>query len=107
MLGERLKEIRKQNKIKQKELAEIIGVQKTAISLYESNKNNPSDKVKVRIARYFNVSLDYLMGIIDEPMPPYNKETFIQLPSLIKHEEKIILLEFIDFIQHKREEIKT
>ena len=67
MIGERLKEIRRSRKIKQKDLGEILGVQKTNISLYESGKSTPNDIIKKKIAQFFNISIDYLVGLIDEP----------------------------------------
>lgn len=48
MIGERLKRIRKDKKIKQGELAAVLGVSKSAISLYETDRNDPSDKKKKR-----------------------------------------------------------
>lgn len=68
--------MRKEKGIRQEELTEILGVKKSTISLYELNKYEPSDSAKVRIARYFDVSLDYLLGAIDTPVPYYQKERF-------------------------------
>ena len=65
-------------------------MQKSAISMYETNKNDPSDKVKIEIAKYLALPLDCLLGIIDEPISPYN-------------EEKILLFEFVNFIQYRRQ----
>jgi len=107
MIGERLRKVRREKKISQKELAEIIGVQNTAISLYESNKNDPSDNLKVEIAKYFNVSLDYLLGIIDEPVGFYNKEKFIELPNDMTSSEKQLLNEFANYLEYRRKFSKT
>ena len=79
MIGERLKKLRKDKVIKQEELADIIGVQKSTVSLYELGKNDPSDKVKIEIAKYFNISLDYLIGVIDEPVPYFSNQLFVKL----------------------------
>lgn len=64
-LGERIKELREDNDISQKDFAMKINVSNTTLSMYESNKRVPSDDVKKKIADYFNVSLDYLMGVSD------------------------------------------
>ena len=63
MIGGRLKQLRKNKGISQRELAEILGVRKTAVSLYETDKNDPADSIKITLAKYFNISLDYLESI--------------------------------------------
>lgn len=63
MDGERLSELRKDKGMTQKELAEALSVSLNSVSLYERNLSTPDDDAKVRIARLFNVSLDYLMGL--------------------------------------------
>lgn len=63
MLGETLKELRKREGLSQAELAEILGVSKSTVGMYEQNKRSPhSDEVLMRIARHFGVSIDYLKG---------------------------------------------
>ena len=83
-------------------MADIIGVQKSTVSLYEIGKNDPSDKVKLEIVRYFNISLDYLMGIIDEPVPFYSHDLFLRLPDDISKEEKYMLSEYLDYLVFRR-----
>lgn len=66
MFGERLKALRKEFGLTQAELADIIGVERSSIGKYEgNNKIIPSDSVKQRIAEYFHVSVDYLLGLSD------------------------------------------
>jgi len=102
MIGERLRKIRRENKIKQSDLAVIIGVQNTTISSYEANKIDPSDKVKAEIAKHFNISLDYMLGVIDDPMPYYNQNVFMKLPDNITNEEKKLLSEFVGYLEFRR-----
>lgn len=54
----RLNELRKNKKITQKELADVIGVSKGAIGMYESGKRNPSLSRARTIAQYFGVALE-------------------------------------------------
>lgn len=98
IIGERLRKLRKENKVKQEELANIIGVQKSAVSLYERNRNSPSDKHKVEIARYFDVSLDYLLGFIDEQVPCYNEKQFMRLPDDLTDEDRMLMKNYLEFI---------
>jgi len=62
MFGERLSDLRKERKLTQNDLAEIIGVAKTTLSSYEQNKRMPDVTLQYAIADYFKVSLDYLHG---------------------------------------------
>ena len=102
MIGERLRQLRRDKKVSQKDLSAVIGVQESAISRYETDRDSPSDNIKVKIARYFNISLDYLLGVIDEPMPYYNQDVFMKLPVGMKQEERMLLSVFLDFLVYKR-----
>lgn len=62
MLGIRLKELRKQRNITQSELASALNVAKTTIAAYEQEVNEPSSSMLGRLADYFNVTTDYLIG---------------------------------------------
>ena len=102
MVGERLKKVRMRNKIMQKELAVILGVTESTISLYETNRSDPSDKIKLEIAKYFGVSLDYLIGVIDEEVPYYSNDRFLMLPEDMAKGEKMLLEEILEFIEFRR-----
>ncbi|KPU42131.1 HTH-type transcriptional regulator ImmR [Oxobacter pfennigii] len=71
MFGERLKEIRIESKLTQEELGDMVGVSGNTISKYETGDREPSLDILTRIANYFNVSLDYLLGRTDLTTPPY------------------------------------
>lgn len=59
-IGTRIKDLRKENHLTQKEFAKILNIQNTTLSQYENGINTPSDEIKVMIADYFKISLDYL-----------------------------------------------
>ena len=61
--GTRLKELRQQAGLTQKQLSEQIGVTKSVISFYELRERAPSPDVLVKLASIFHVSSDYLLGI--------------------------------------------
>lgn len=65
----RLKQLRQKNKLTQRELADILGLKPTAISNYESKRNEPSFDKLVALSKYFDVSCDYLLGITDAYLP--------------------------------------
>lgn len=72
MIGDRLTKLRKRAGLSQKELGECVEVSHYTISAYEKERSEPPDEVKVQIARFFGVSVDYLLGLIEEPLP-YNR----------------------------------
>jgi len=61
-LGNKIKYLREKNNLSQKELAKILNIANSTLSQYESDVRVPSDDIKILIADYFNVSLDYLLG---------------------------------------------
>lgn len=63
--GKRLRELRKENRLTQSETAKILGYGYTAISNYEHGRNQPSIEDLIRIANFFDVSVDYLIGATD------------------------------------------
>lgn len=60
--GEKLKELRLQAGLTQKELGEQIKVTKSVISYYELQERYPSPEILLKLADVFNVSVDYLLG---------------------------------------------
>jgi transcriptional regulator with XRE-family HTH domain len=65
MLGKRIKELRKKKGITQKELASYLGVSDRAVGYYESGQRTPPPDILQKIADFFNVSTDYLLGRTD------------------------------------------
>jgi transcriptional regulator with XRE-family HTH domain len=65
----RLKQLRQKNKLTQGELAAILGLKPTAVSNYESERNEPSFDKLIALSKYFDVSCDYLLGVTDSYLP--------------------------------------
>ena len=105
MIGERLKQLRKSKGITQQELANILGVRKAAVSIYETDKYDPADSIKITLAKYFDISLDYLVGVIDGKVKYYTENNFVELPENITEAEKQLIRKFIDFIVFTRSQI--
>ena len=61
LLGDKIRELRKNARYTQDELAERLNVTKASISSYERNIRQPSLDVIISIARVFNVTTDYLL----------------------------------------------
>ena len=59
---QKLKELRKSVNLKQQELAEILNLDASSISKYETGKAMPSPDILLKIANYFHVTTDYLLN---------------------------------------------
>lgn len=66
-LNERIRQLRTQNNITQKQLADAINVQSPSVQRFEYGTVRPSLDKLIVMADYFNVSLDYLVGRSDDP----------------------------------------
>jgi len=64
---QRLKDLREDSDKKQSEIAEILGISRQHYSLYERGERELPMHHFIALAKYYNVSLDYLSGLIDNP----------------------------------------
>jgi len=64
--GQRLLELRKHRNLKQRELAELMGISLRAWQYYESGEKRPDYEGLLKLADFFEVSLDYITGKTDE-----------------------------------------
>ena len=63
MLSERIKELRISRNLNQVQLGEALWVTKQTISNWENDNIQPSVTMLIKIAKYFGVSTDYLLGM--------------------------------------------
>lgn len=67
--GERLKKLREEKNILSKDLASIINVEPSTITNWEKGNRSPKEDMLIRIADYFDCSIDYLLGRTDNKSP--------------------------------------
>lgn len=63
MIGDKIKELRSNNKMTQKELAEILYVTPQAVSRWENGIVEPSLATVIEIAKIFHINTDELLGV--------------------------------------------
>ena len=73
-IGESLRRFRKAFGVTQQQVADSVGVLKPAYQRYELGKTVPLTTFLIKLADAYNVSLDYLLGLSDEPQPPTKEE---------------------------------
>ena len=65
-MGEKLRSLRIEKNLTQKQVADRIGLAISAVSSYESGSRYPTYDTLIKLARMFHVSTDYLLGIADK-----------------------------------------
>lgn len=65
-ISKRIKELRLEKNLKQKDVAKHLNIATNTLSQFENNKGRPSLEVLTAMANYFGVSLDYLVGREDD-----------------------------------------
>ena len=63
----RIKAMREDRDLKQKEIAEAIGITQRKYSYLETGVQQWTDELLVRLAAYYGTSVDYLLGLMDDP----------------------------------------
>ncbi len=91
--GEKVKNLRLERNLTQKQLANMAGVAVSAISSYESGNRYPSYDVLINLAHIFHVSTDYLLGL--------NKMKTIDISGLDEKEINIII-QLIDLLKAEK-----
>ena len=58
----RIRDLREDNDMNQTEVAKILGMSQTGYSKYETGENDIPTSVLIKLARFYNTSVDYLLG---------------------------------------------
>ena len=82
IFAKRFKELRVNSGVTQTEISKYLGVTKATVSYYESGKRMPSNSIIRKIASYFKVPIDYLLGM-DYVMEDSNDE-YLKDDTLLK-----------------------
>ncbi len=90
----RLRQLRKQKKLTQKQLASMIGVKNSIISFYEVGDRIPSPEVIIKLAAVLGVSADYLLGI--------EKNAAVDVSGLSEQDVQLVL-SLVDTLRQKNE----
>lgn len=102
MISERLREIRKEHKLTQQNIADVLGVDRTTYTVYELGTTTPSPATLVKLSQIYNVTVGYLIGVEENrPELRKNSENILSAASLnsdpislLKKDEKELLLYF-------------
>lgn len=106
--GHKLKTLRKQRGLTQKELAEKLFLSQSSITRFEKDEILPTSETLSKIANYFDVSIDFLLG---RPQPPQKKNSnlekaFNEAIEELKDEETLLFMKNGDIDEETAELIK-
>lgn len=76
---DRIRNLREDNDLTQAEIAKVLGMSQTGYSKYEVGSHDIPTRVLIVLARYYNVSVDYILGLTDNhiPYPKHNKKSLL------------------------------
>lgn len=96
MFGTRLQTLRKERKLRQEDMAKQLGIARTTYAMYEQGNREPDYNTLIKLATFFEVSIDYLLGTTE-----IRQITDVQDPELYQWFEDIK-----NAPPQKREELK-
>ena len=109
---ENLRKLREEFGLTQKELAEKMNVAKATIYFYEQNKVSPSTEMLIKLADYFNCSIDYLLGhqtknlIYTETLTPIQQK-LMELIKKLNDEQGLFLIGYLsDMLKIPYDQVK-
>ncbi|MGG3803122.1 helix-turn-helix domain-containing protein [Metabacillus fastidiosus] len=79
ILAERLRKLRKEHKLSQKDVADFLGISESGYGYYEQDRNEPSIKTLRLLANKYSVSVAYLTGETDDPSSVLKREAAEEL----------------------------
>ena len=66
---ERIRSLRKDNDLSQTKIAKVLGMSQTGYSKYETGENDVPTQILIKLADYYDTTIDYLLGRQDDPTP--------------------------------------
>lgn len=98
-----VKRLRREQGLTQKQLADLLGISKVSVHLWESGKNDISGESLKRLSKTLNVTIDELLGI--EPLPNTTTEIteILAIINKLSKKDKQICLAFLKcFLEQKK-----
>ena len=98
-LADRLRTIRLEHRLTQQELADVLGLDRTSYTYYETGKTSPSAVNIIKLAKIYNVTVGYLLGV-EENHPERMRGGLVTLSSgvdpisQLPREERALLMNY-------------
>ncbi len=96
-IGSRLKELRRLKRYRQEDVSSLLGVERHALSQYETGVRVPPPDIIARLAEIYGVSTDYILGMDGRR---YENDSFIDVTGLSNREIKVVT-ELVNVMKEK------
>lgn len=107
MFRERLQQCRLEKDVSQTAVAQYLNITRQAYNHYETGQRQPTQEVLIKLADYFGVSVDYLLGRTDEKSPSLDEQLegvefalFGEIKELTDEQKQ----EILDFVRFKKQQ---
>ena len=74
MMYHRIRDLREDRDLKQKDIANYLNCSQVCYSHYELGKRDIPTEVLIKLAKFYNVSIDYIVGLTSAPTPIYKEK---------------------------------
>ena len=111
-VAESLRKIRKAHKLTQQEIANILGIDRTAYTLYETGKTNPPIETLEKLSNMYNATIGYILGKEADNHPErLNKAAFVAEDDMdpiayLSKDERKLLLSYRVLSEENKEKIR-
>lgn len=104
MLGDRLKELRLNNGLKQSDLLKKFNLSSARYSQYENDKRVPDYELLIKFADFYNVSIDYLLGRTNVIKPEkIDENDLLAKLNTADSETKASVEQFLNYLLYEKE----
>lgn len=100
VFSERLKNLRKEKNISAEDLATELKINKSTISRYENGKTEPYLPIVLKIAQYFDVSLDWIAGISNIRESYITPNNLLKLYNSLSEEKKKEAFRYLTYLKN-------
>ena len=66
---QRIRDLREDKDLTQKQIGQLLNMSRTGYNQYEIGKNDVPTKILIELAKFYNTSIDYILGLTDEIKP--------------------------------------
>lgn len=101
-MGNRIRELRKERNLKQIDLARELGIRQGTLSTWETGRYEPDNEMLQKIAEYFQVPVDYVLGRSSVRELPETQVDILQMIRLVRTVERMTPNQFDEALNHAK-----